>query len=276
MIKVYFPQGCYGSYVARCIYNFTNLRTTPFEDFVFDSSGSSHAFWNQRGKFNNSIQYGHLNTADVDFDDQPSKVIVILPDKNHLLDYLMNHFYKAEREQFVSFISMLLSETEIFDKLQTNWNYHGDLDTVPRWIMREWCSLWLSSVLDQSYKFEEYDNVPALLKISTNDIVDNWSTLFGQICNVLELTCTVPKSIVQRQHDEFVQVQKFHNIQTRCKHYVECILNNIKTNITTHNIFDEAYIQHLLRQHSVEIGCNGLDQFPTSTQQLKSMTYAAQ
>lgn len=276
MIKVYFPQGCYGSYVARCIYNFTNLRTTPFEDFVFDFNGSSHAFWNQRGKFNPNIQYGHLSTADIDFDDQSGKVIVILPDRNHRLDYLMNYFYKNEREQFVNYTSILLSATEIVNKLQNNWNYHGDLETVPRWIMREWCSFWLSSFLEQCYSIEEYNNVDALLKISTNDIVDNWPKLFRQICNTLELTCTVDHNIMKKQHDQFVKLQKFHNIQLRCEQYVERILNDAHSAMTTHNIFDEAYIQHLLRQHKVEINCDGLNQFPTSTLQLKSLIYVVQ
>jgi hypothetical protein len=274
MIKVYFPQGCYGSYVARCIYNFTNLRTTSFEDFVFDFNGSSHVFWNQRGKFSHHVQYGHLNTADVDFDDRSGKAVVILPDKNHRLDYLMNNFFKNEREQFVSYISMLLSETEICNKLQTNWNYYGDLETVPRWIMREWCSFWLDSFLEQSYKLEDYNNIDGVIKISTNDIVDNWSTLFYQICNTLELTCTVDKKIVKKQHDQFTRLQKFHNIQLRCEQYVERTLNEIHADITTHSIFDEAYVQYLLRQHRVEIYCDGLNQFPTSTQQLKSIVHA--
>ena len=64
-----------------------------------------------------------------------------------------------------------------------------------------------------------------------------------------------------------------HNIQIRCQQYVSDLLNGVDSKIVLHSIFDEAYIQQLLRKHNLEIRCDGLNVFPDTTQQLKTLTY---
>ena len=273
MIKVYFPQGCYGTYLARCIYNYTNLRTEPFEEFAFSPDGSSHQFWSKKEALLPIIQYGHINTLDLNI--QADQVVVVLPCQDHRLDYYNNHFFKRECEQLINYILIQMPKEEAVYKLKTHWGYTGEFDhTVPRWIMREWCSFWITDVLDHSYNLDEYNKLNSTVKLSTQDIFENWTESFAQISLLSGLTVTVDVDTIKKQHKQFLQLQKFHNIQLRCEQYVDNLINGIDSDMTLHSIFDEAYIQQLLRQHRIEIQCNGLDIFPSTTQQLKTLTYA--
>ena len=70
-----------------------------------------------------------------------------------------------------------------------------------------------------------------------------------------------------------MSVQKLHNSQLRCEQYVRDVLDGNDTEITVYSIFDEAYIQYLLRLNNLELQCNSLDLFPATTQQLKNLTH---
>ena len=272
MIKVYFPPGCYGTYLSRCIYNYTNLRTEPFEELTFNDNGSSHQFWSKKKQLSTVIQYGHIDTLGLNVDAE--QVVVVVPCQEHGLDYYDNQFFKIQHEQLLSYLLYQMSKEEISSKLITHWGYQGNFDnTVPKWIMREWCSFWIVDVLDQSYNSQQYNKINATAQISTQNIFENWTESFSQLALSLNLTLTVDVDTIKKQHENFLKVQKFHNIQIRCHQYVSDLLNDINSTITLYSIFDEAYIQQLLRQHNLEIRCDGLDTFPNTTQQLKMLTY---
>jgi len=272
MIKVYFPYGCYGTYLSRCIYNYTNLRTEPFEELTFSDTGNSHQFWDKIDQLLPIIQYGHIDTLDLNL--YADKVVVVLPCQHHRLDYYCNQFSKTADGELLRYISVLLTEEEAVDKLKTHWGYTGEFDhTVPRWIMREWCSFWMTNVFDQMFPLEKYSEIHSTVQISTQDIFENWIESFTQLALSLQLTLTVDVDTIKTQHEKFLKLQKFHNIQLRCEQYVNDVINGVDSNITLYTIFDEAYIQWLLRQHNIEIHCNGLDNFPSTTQQLKILTY---
>lgn len=272
MIKVYFPPGCYGTYIARCIYNFTNLRPIPFEDFIFDSNGSSHDFWNKQKELSSIINYGHIGAPYLNVDAE--NVVAVLPCRDHKLDYFDNQYFKAENERLFDYVLNQILEEEVFYKLKTHWNYTGKLVDVPRWIMREWCSFWLNDVLKQSYESGEYNNIDSSVQILTPDIFDNWIESFAQMIQALQLTITVEVDVIKKQHNQFLKLQKFNNIQLKCEQYVKDVINDVNNNMTLHSIFDEAYVQYLLRQQNFEIHCDGLNIFPSTTQQLKTLIYA--
>jgi hypothetical protein len=270
MIKVYFPAGCYGTYVTRCIYNYTNLRVEPFAEFNFGDNGDSHQYrYNDNAKAN--IHQGHLGQHPWSDD---HVVVAIIPCKSHRLDYFNNQFIKQERGKLIEYISSRFSIDGCRDKLATQWNYHGKFDeTIPRWIMREWCSFWINDVLEVSYNPTPYQELNSVSQLTTQDIFENYIELLIEIVAKLGLTFTVNLDIIHQQHDKFLSVQKLHNSQLRCEQYVRDVLNGINTDITVYSIFDEAYIQHLLRLNNLELQCNELDLFPATTQQLKNLTY---
>jgi hypothetical protein len=270
MIRVCFPPGCYGTYVTRCIYNYTNLRVEPFIEFTFGNNGDSHQY-RYSSNANSQIHQGHLgqhlwNDNDV--------IVAVLPCKSNRLDYYNNQFFKQQHGQLIEYISLSLSPADIDHKLATHWNYHGQFnETVPRWIMREWCSFWINDVLEVSYNPLQYQEINSVAQLTTQDIFENYIELLTEIVSKLGLTFTVNSDIIQQQHDNFLSVQKLHNSQLRCEQYVQDLLDGIDNNITLCSIFDEAYIQHLLRHHGYEIQCNKLNTFPKTTLCLKKIIY---
>lgn len=270
MIRVCFPPGCYGTYIARCIYNYTNLRVEPFIEFTFGDNGNSHQYrYNSNAK--SQIQEGHLgqhlwNDNDV--------IVAVLPCTSHRLDYVNNQFLKQQHRKLIKYISLLLEPADIEYKLATHWNYHGKFDkTVPRWIMREWCSFWINDLLEASYNPIRYQELNSVAQLTTQDIFENYIERLAEIVSKLGLTFTIDLSIIHQQHENFLSLQKLHNSQLRCEQYVQYLLDGNNDEITVYSIFDEAYIQHLLRLNNLELQCNGLDLFPTTTQQLRNLTY---
>lgn len=270
MINIIFPPGCYGTYITRCLYNYTNLRNVLFTEFEFDSAGSSH-YHRENSHARSVIQAKHVDT----FDHDPTiQLVVVAPCVEHSLDYYNNQFFKNCHGQLIQYITNQMSTAEINHKLSHQWNYHGELDTaVPCWIMREWCSYWIADALDSSYNTTTYHVLDSIVKISTKDIFENYIETLTKIVSALGLTFTVDQDTIVTQHNKFLTVQKFHNSQYRCYQYVQDFLAGVDTNIVVHSIFDEAYIQHLLRQHNIEIQCDGLNTFPDNTHYLRTIIY---
>lgn len=270
MIKVCFPQGCYGTYLTRCLYNYTNLRKGSFARFNFDDSGSSHQHRND-SYARTVIQACHLEHLSIKDNDC---IVAVLPCANHALDYYNNQFFKQSQGQLIKYILTHLTQEEADQKLSTQWGYTGNFNnTVPRWIMREWCSFWIANVLNISYNTTEYSKIKSVAQLTTQDIVENFAETLSNLTTTLGLEIIVSADIIYNQHLEFLSVQRFHNSQSRCHQYLQDLHNGIDTAMTLNSIFDEAYIQHLLRQHNLEIQCNGLNEFPSTTKQLKLLTY---
>jgi hypothetical protein len=239
---------------------------------MFSDNGSSHQFWSKKKQLSTVIRYGHTTDPALNID--ADQVVAVVPCRDHGLDYYDNQFFKTQNDHLIEYILYQMSQDEISYKLKTHWGYTGSFDdTVPRWIMREWCSFWITDVLEQSYNSGTYNKIPATAQISTQDIFENWTESFAQLALSLNLAVTVDVDTIKKQHDNFLKVQKFHNIQLRCQQYVRDLLDNVNSDMALHSIFDEAYIQHLLRQHNLEIQCDGLDVFPSTTQQLRTLTY---
>jgi hypothetical protein len=270
MINIIFPPGCYGTYITRCLYNYTNLRNVLFTEFEFDSAGSSH-YHRENSHARSVIQAKHVDT----FDHDPTiQLVVVVPCVEHSLDYYNNQFFKNSHGQLIQYITAQMTTAEIKHKLRHQWNYHGEFnESVPHWIMREWCSYWIADALDSAYNTTTYHVLDSIVKISTKDIFENYIETLTKIVAALELTFTIDQEVINTQHNKFLAVQKFHNSQHKCYQYVQDLLAGVDTNIVVHGIFDEAYIQHLLRQHNIEIQCDGLNTFPDNTHHLRTIIY---
>jgi hypothetical protein len=217
------------------------------------------------------LQERHYETLRLMDQDQ---LVVILPLSEHELDYYNNQFFKQSHGHLRDYILSQITLDEAEFKLKDHWEYAGPFDnSVPQWILREWCSFWIDDVLKQSYNTIPYMTLQSLHQLSTQDIFENFQESLTQIVQVLELTITVDQEQINNQHREFVSLQKFHNSQIRCHQYVRDLLAGINCNMILHGIFDEAYIQYLLRQQDLEIQCDGLNTFPTSTQLLRTVLY---
>jgi len=272
MIKILFSPGCYGTYLSRCLYTYTNLSpTTPTPiDFDFCPGGSSHAF-RKNIDAKKLIWQGHLEI----FTAAPlDRIILILPDKHHCLDYYNNQFHKQEKQELVTYILSQLTLVEINHKLKTGWGYTKSFDkTVPRWILREFFSMWIANCFSNGYSATRYNTISAHYTINAQDIILNFNNAFNTICQELKIEITADQETITHNHKNFLKSQRYLNSQLNCEKWVNDIIKKENSYYMPQTIFDEAYIQHVFRLAGYEIKCDGLNSFPTSSIEMGLLIY---
>ena len=267
MIKVLYPPGCYGNYIARCLYNYTNMRLGEYKPFMFDSNGSSHIHRsNQHARSN--IGYGHPGQLLIDPEDQ---VITILTDKDHFLDYYDNQFHKQQKGHVLNYIKNHFTVEELTFKLTNYWNYTQPFDElIPTWILREFCSFWIQDCLNNAYTVKQHQGI----SINTQDMFSNFINSFDHLCWVLDLNINIEPDLIKEDNKNFCNLQHYHNIQLKCQCWTEsCLTSDQSLSSPCKTIFDEAYVQYLLRQRGYEIQCDGLNTFPTTSDKMKLIIY---
>jgi len=275
MIQIIYAPGCYGTFLARCLYTFTDLsddgsHSNVDVEFAFDTNGSSHIFRkniNSRGR----LIYTHLPLMQYLETDQ---YITLIPCSKNFLDYFDNQFAKQEKQQIVSYIQSIFSPEEIHQKLANGWNYMKPLETTtPRWILREWCSLWIEDFFSSCYAVGSYSALPALVQISTQKLFADLSEVVGQIADTLGLKLLVSSTQIEAIQKQFVSAQPYHDIQNRCDIWVERLLQGYNDPTPCLTLFDEAWVQHRLRLLGYEIQCDGLINFPRNAKDLSVIIY---
>jgi len=278
MIEILFPPGCYGTYLARSIYNYTSLRAGDYHNFTFDSTGSSHIHrQNLDSKF--KIIHGHLPRPNyitpLTFSNV-EKIITILPLTSHNLDYCNNQYFKESKGSLINYIKLQLPISEINQKLNDGWGAYTDAltDTTPQWVLREFFSLWIAEWFINGYSAKEYSEILSKIKINTQDIITNIEQTITDICYAFNLTINVTTKDILLNHQNFLIVQRYHNSQLKCDHWVDATINSsMSIDNPCQTIFDEAYVQHLFRTRGYEIKCDGLNIMPSTSTEMKKIIY---
>ena len=272
MIKICYPPGTYGTYLARCVYYYTDLGKDQYLSFDFDQHGSSHSF-----EPNSVIQFGHVED-DVTFDVHDSTVVV-LPCESQRLDYFNNAFFKEYKGDLISQLRGIFGLSifdEIDHKLRAYWNYTGGFDhQTPRWIVREFCSMWFSQFLNNCFSLTKYQIVPNKLCITTNDILTDCLTTLLKIFDVLNLQPMVSESEIVSNHQNFLNAQKYIGSQHNCDQWCDDVLEGRYSSSPCQTIFDEVYVQDRLKTKGFEIKCDGLTVFPLTSTALSKIIYKA-
>lgn len=271
MIKVIFPPGCYGNFLIRCIYKLTSLGPSPEIKFLYDEHGSSHSIrYDHQRK--SKIQCGHIN--EITFDPNTEDVIVILPDSGRKLEYLDNQYLKQEKGNLVAYLSKLFgNKNRVLEELK-KWGRYSDITEVPAWVIREWCSFWLPNTLDVMYQRELYAGINSVYFLETKNLCTNLESILQDICLTLNLNIVVTTQDLCELQYNFLSKQKSFDVQEKCEKWVQEIINDSTNGPTPCNtIFDEAYVQHLLRRQGFEIRCDGLAIFPDSAKKMKEIIY---
>lgn len=273
MIKVCYPPGCYGHYLTRSIYSYTNLRIEKYKNFEFDKSGSSHAHRKNK-KSRLKIRYGHLDLPDKITFDNNDDTVTILPCVDHRIDYYNNQFDKHAKKALIKYITLQLPNKEIAQKLNQGWGYKGKFgNDTPIWILREFISLWIVDCMNDGYSVDNYKNVHSKIQITTQDIFLNFQTVLHKICKELNLSINIDNELITENHTKFLSLQKYHNSQLRCQQWVDDIIVEKHSSNPCQTIFDESYVQHLLRASGFELQCDGLNILPTNSADMKKLIY---
>ena len=78
---------------------------------------------------------------------------------------------------------------------------------------------------------------------------------------------------MKNNQSKWIVQQRYHNSQYRCDKWIKDVIANNETDSPCQTILDEAYVQHCLRKQGYEIRCDGLDNFPKSSSELKELIY---
>lgn len=277
MIKICFPPGCYGHYLAQCLYYFTNLRDGNFYDFPFDAVGSSHA-WRTNRDGRKKIKAGHkkyitdgnrifsdtINVQDSD------KIITILPCSEHWLDYVDNQLTKQNKNDLFFHLDGMFDEEKLQSKFCQQWNWSGNWVDAPRWMIREMFSFMIYDMLSDGYG-KDRCGFPDSLKINTVDFFEDFENIFFKLVHDLDLEINVPSQVIHDKTQSFIKSQNFHGIQKRCEEWVEASISGLQTPNPALTFFDEAYIQYFFRYKGIEIKCDGLNELPTNSQSMQEL-----
>ena len=114
-----------------------------------------------------------------------------------------------------------------------------------------------------------------------NEILEHWGTTSHWAIREWASFCIVdqclagykPQPTVKVNQQQWIAQQRYHNSQHRCKAWVEDILNDRNTATPCQTLLDEAYVQHCLREQGYEIHCDGLDNFPKTSSDLREIIY---
>lgn len=271
MIKILFPPGCYGHYVTNCVYHYTNLNTES-SILEFDQTGSSHGI---RSKLD-VIECGHYKSPGCKFVFSSDDILVtILPVSNRCLDYYNNQFVKQNNSAIVEYILTQSPEQEVETKLSSHWNYQGGLNEMtPKWILREWFSFWINQCWKDGYDRNLYSSVPAVYQFDTDKLFTDFVEIFYNIADKLNLEVVVSREHIAINHNLFQEKQVYHNSQHRCEDWCrELIGSDSLSESPCQTIFDESYVQYFLRCNGYEIQCDGLNTFPTHSNDLRERLY---
>lgn len=272
MINIVAPPGCYGTYVARCLHHYTSRNDNILLDF--DVYGSSHEFRKLSSDIKKTSLMHWQNPESRQSLDH-SNTIVITGDADHFLDYYDNQFYKQEQGRLVEYLTNVAGADIIQERLKQGWGYTENFDdTTPRWLIREYCSFWQTNSWEHGYNNERYLECPNAYNFCCEDLwnTDIWD-LVNKISNALEQKIYAPKELVHKNHQTFLECQKYHDIQLRCEQFVMNTINSVHEESPCMSLFDEAHVQHTLRTQGYEIRCHDLNQFPTTSSHLAELIY---
>lgn len=139
-----------------------------------------------------------------------------------------------------------------------------------RWEFREWISLFYDGWVQEWINIDQ-QSTRGFLRITNRDVIENpHETITGAIRHC---GCTPRKDLNDFLMDYVAKqdyvLKEYHHIEKA----VESTVEGIDYIWPELSIIGEAIIQRKLRSLGFELQCDGLDVFPTSSVQLKKITY---
>lgn len=257
-VTILHKPGTYGHYLGQFVLEMITGNPTKY---TVDSRGSMHnfRFAEARSKIINIAHSPDYVRSDL--------VIAIDPDPMHAVDYLSNQLSKNFGYRLRWHFEELFGGGVIEEKVRDNYGIEVEkFDDIPRWTLREitsYCIPDLTNDLTQPFKIDG-------LHVSATEIITNFNSVLDQVASYLGLDSIQPNADIC---NDYLQKQVFFNSQQRCKEWVEQVINRQQADAPILTLFEESYIQHLLREKGFELQCSGLDQFPSNTTDLRKVIY---
>lgn len=279
MYIIVYPGGCYGQFTGWALEWIQG--NYPVEYRPFTDKKNSHK-WN--GNFMTSIdkavahpkERAHVHPINEETDNIVTgieksltvydKVIVIYP---ALSDFLWNCNNK---------LTKIYGEKGWF---KNNSKHFGDMSkwkSKDTWEYREFLSFWLydQHMSETGYKdIIDYNN-NRVFKIQINQIRDDFNNTFNKLSKWLQIENVRSDDDLTKLHMDWIQNELYLYKDKLIENIVDAIINNVDIPMNECSIFDQADIQRKLRNAGYEIKCYGLNEWPSTTTQLRELIYEAE
>lgn len=276
MISILFPPGSFGSTIEYSIRRFSDEFLTI--DSPIQNTGSMHGFQKEFHPVsiaeleNATLEKYNIITPVYPGTDYLSPVETVQRLKNKLnqgkiiLIYFSN-LRQAERNQLFSFYKIDYFINKVIPNSKAKcWNqsYRSVNDMKP-WELREA----LSFYIDQLTDYLQVDSVaePSWLLITPEQILTDFSNTIQKIlvhCNLTFNESNIDNFFKNWLSAQQYIIDEFHQIDIA----VNCIDSKKQQRWEKLSVMGEAIVQSRLRRQGINIACEGLEQFPTTADDL--------
>ena len=290
---IVFQGGAYGNYLKWILHTLL----TDNEKIVvpWQGNGTSHdqsyikndKFFNVRGHFNQIFEPTPKNIPKVftvhpktdqehdmvsrvrHIQEHVDKVLFLYQSTNTYLLGVNNYMYKIWNDLRSGPLGYINP-----NDLYHNWNiaYNTPFEKIPRWILREYFSYnvftsWESQ--QQWFMPDQYQHKDCFY-IFVDHLLFNFLGTIEKIRVFLGREWTRDPKDLLIYHMENLKNQKYLFQDVIAKNIIDSVLDkkNCNWNDQYVTIFTEAFVQKKLREHGLELRCNGLNVFPTCTEDL--------
>jgi hypothetical protein len=290
-ILIVYPVGGYGTFIEWCLNYFTGV--LPLDSVPFTLTGSSHRF---PGNFldldtttteeyflNNPAHpfvrtHGYLKNLSLvpgytvkqytdTVLDQVKKVVLLTASADARLLILYNSITKPK----IGNLKIGTFEQRVIQEFQVQFGLQPGQD-IPIWQLREMISYWQERHLDHGI-VDVYKPVqdPKIINVSIRDLVDTFEKTIVQLIQDLGLELQREDQL-STINQLWAPLQKFQGSDQHCQNIINSVLNNTDYHWATLTIYEEAFIQHQLRDlHRLDLLCYNLDTFPTNATNLRKI-----
>lgn len=249
--NIVFCPGGYGTYLAWSMYTYSELNESGKIDLPFCLNGSCHSFRTHIGIKKFAIKH---EVSELDYN-----LVYIVPDKNRVVEYLDNQLAKQLDFNYYEMFENFLSDYK--EKIHTGWGS----DVPEKWQERELLSFHLPQMFEvQMSEYLNYsiNNHKNAIQINSEEILENPRQCLNDIFTFFNLKTIDTIEKLEEVHEMYLNLQLNRNKDQITIDYVDAALAGKPLTIKNCTLFDEAWIQHLLRKKGFEIKCFGLNKFP--------------
>lgn len=147
------------------------------------------------------------------------------------------------------------------------------VEPVPRWQLREMISFWHEDYRCWLQDFHQPLQISNGINVTLGSLLQDLEGTIVDLFNSLGLPLLRINRLPEIKN-QWLSMQAFQNRDEICRSVVSAVVHDRQLEFGQHNLhlFDEAYIQFLLRQdHGVDLQCQELDVFPRSASTLRKI-----
>lgn len=289
-VPIVYNGGAYGTYLEWVLVTLTtDCAIIP----PFTQVGNSHRYtgklflninqWNTYANSTNEFQFVRIHPKE-SIEDSIStnleiilstvnKMIYIYPDRDSVLLNINNSYSKVWDDWW----AVRLTDPIFAHNLYSSWsvNVATPVDQIPLWILREILSFnFMPSWYDEvEWYHPDHWQHPKCSIITISELLYNFEESLDKIQKFCNLRFTKNINQMIPYHKQMLQLQSNLDQDSVCRQIIQAVITDQYYKWKELPLLSQSWVQWELRNNGIEIKCNGLDNFPTDSVQLKKLLY---